>query len=47
MVPIIFVECLPDSRIDSVIVNHGVIATRASLELKLVVGGEVGEVFHL
>lgn len=45
--PVISVECLSDRCVDSVVIDHSVIATRAGLELEFVVGREIGKVFDL
>ena len=45
--PVISVERLSDSCVDSVVIDHSVIAARAGLELEFVVGREIGKVFDL
>lgn len=46
-VPVISIERLSNSWVDSVVIDHSVITTRAGLELEFVVGREIGKVFDL
>ena len=47
LAPVIAIERLSNSCIDSVVIDHSVITTRDGLELEFVVGREIGEVFDL
>ena len=45
--PVVSIERPFDICVDSVVIDHSVITTWAGLELKFVVGREIGEVFDL
>lgn len=47
LAPVVTIKSLLDSCVDSGVIDHVHVTSRAGLELKFVVGREVGEVFDL